>query len=85
MRILLLEDNPADAELIEYELRESFPDFVLKWVVTEEDFFKELHESPPDLILSDYDLPRYNGASSPRRYKKAMPGCPLYSRDRCRE
>ncbi len=26
MRILLLEDNPADAELIEYELRESlFP------------------------------------------------------------
>ena len=47
MRILLLEDNPADAELIEYELRKSLSDFVLKWVETEEDFLKELLESSP--------------------------------------
>lgn len=62
MHILLLEDNPADAELIEDELRQSLSDFVLKWVVTEEDFTKELLEYCPDIILSDYDLPRYNGA-----------------------
>ena len=40
MRILLLEDNSADAELIEYELSESLSDFVLKRVKTEEDFLR---------------------------------------------
>lgn len=62
MRILLLEDNRTDAELIEYELREFRSDLVLKRVETEEGYVKELLGFSPDLILSDYDLPRYNGA-----------------------
>ena len=77
MRILLLEDNSADAELIEFELRETLPDFVLKWVQTEEDFFKELHESPPNLILSDYDLPRYNGALALADARRLCPDVPF--------
>ncbi len=77
MRILLLEDNPADAELIEYELRESLSDFVLKRVETEEDFKKELLEFSPDLILSDYDLPRYDGISSLGEAKKKCPDVPF--------
>ncbi len=77
MRILLLEDNPADAELIEYELREALSDFILIRVETEEDFLKELLESPLDLILSDYDLPQYNGALALAEAKKSCPDVPF--------
>ncbi len=77
MRILLFEDNPADAELIQYELREALSDFVLIWVKTKEAFLKELLESPPDLILSDYDLPRYNGALALAEARKRCPDVPF--------
>ncbi len=77
MRILLLEDNPVDVELIEYELRQSLPDFVMKWVVTEEDFTKELLEYCPDIVLSDYDLPRYNGALALAETRKQCPDVPF--------
>ena len=77
MHILLLEDNPADAELIEDELRKSLSDFVLKWVETEEDFTKELLEYSPDIILSDYDLPRYNGALALADARRLCPDVPF--------
>ena len=64
MSLLLLEDNAADAELIEYGLRESLPDFVLKRVKTDGGYTNELCEPPPDLIPSGYDLPRYDGAQA---------------------
>ncbi len=77
MRILLLEDNPTDAELIEYELRESLSEFVLKWVETEENFSKEILECSPDLILSDYELPKYNGALALAEAKERCPDVPF--------
>lgn len=73
MNFLLLEDNLADAELIEYELLGFLPDLVLKRVETEEGFIQELSENPPDLIISDYDLPGYSGAAA---LKEAMSRCP---------
>ena len=82
MSLLLLEDNAADAELIEYELRESLPDFVLKRVKTDGGYTNELLEPAPDLIPSGYDLPRYDGAQALSESRKKMPGFPLYSSDR---
>ena len=58
LRILILEDNPADAELVQFELQESGLIFDSKLAMTEKDFVRELHDFPPDLILSDYDLPQ---------------------------
>ena len=73
VRILLLEDNPADAEMVKFELEESGIPFTAKVVMTEEDFIHELQAFSPDLILSDYDLPRYTGASA---LAEANRGCP---------
>ena len=61
LRIFILEDNPADAELVQFELQEAGLAFTSKVVMTEEDFVRELQEFSLDLILSDYDLPKYNG------------------------
>jgi PAS domain S-box-containing protein len=62
LRILILEDNPTDTELIQFELQEAGFIFTSKMVMAEKDFVRELQEFSPDLILSSYDLPKYNGA-----------------------
>ena len=77
LRILILEDNRADAELVQFELEEAAFVFSSKVVMTEEDFVRELQEFSPDLILSDYDLPQYNGALALAEARKTCPDAPF--------
>jgi PAS domain S-box-containing protein len=77
IRILLLEDNPADADLIEFELQEAGISFTLKLVMTEADFVQSIKEYLPDIILSDFDLPRYNGALALAEAKTICPDIPF--------
>ena len=60
MNILIVEDSPDDAELLVAELRRA--GFVPEWirVETEPDFLAGL-ERKPDLIISDYSMPQFNG------------------------
>ncbi len=77
LRILILEDNPADAELVQFELQEAGLIFTAKVVMTKKDFVHELRGCSPDLILSDYDLPAYNGALALAEAKKRCPDVPF--------
>ncbi len=77
LRILILEDNPADVELVQFELQEAGLVFVPKIVTTEEDFIREIEEFCPDLILSDYDLPRYDGSLALAEARKRCPDTPF--------
>ncbi|MDQ5987058.1 MAG: Sensor histidine kinase RcsC [Syntrophus sp. SKADARSKE-3] len=77
LRILILEDNPTDTKLIQFELEEAGFIFTSKVVMTEKDFIQELHEFSPDLILSDYDLPQYNGALALAEAKRRLPDTPF--------
>jgi PAS domain S-box-containing protein len=61
IQILLLEDAPADAVLIDHELRQAGLDFQTVRVETKEDFLHELQRHPPNLILSDHGLPDFDG------------------------
>ena len=76
-RFLILEDNPADAEMIQFELKEAGISFTAKVVMTKEDFIDGLQEFSPDLILSDYDLPRYNGALALAEANRRCPDTPF--------
>jgi len=60
LRVLILEDNPSDAELTVREL--SRAGFITDWkrVETEGDFLAAL-DTPLDLILADYSLPQFDG------------------------
>jgi two-component system, sensor histidine kinase and response regulator len=76
LRILMLEDNPADAELIIYALRKGGLSFVSKRVQTEEDFRKELADFKPDILLLDYELPAFDGLSALIVAKSVAPDTP---------
>jgi diguanylate cyclase (GGDEF)-like protein len=59
LRVLILEDRPADAALVLHELRRA--GFMLDWqrAETAPEYLAGL-DSPLDLILADYDLPAFN-------------------------
>ncbi len=73
LRILILEDVPSDAELMENELTESDLTFTSKRVATKAAFTKACDEYCPDIILSDYSLPSFDGLSA---MKLALERCP---------
>ncbi|MFZ3137752.1 MAG: PAS domain S-box protein [Thermodesulfovibrionales bacterium] len=77
LRILILEDVPADAELEEHELRKAELVFISKVVDTRESFLKALDEFSPDLILSDYELPAFDGIAALRIAKEKSPDVPF--------
>ncbi len=60
MRILLVEDQPADAELISLRLEDEGFEFTWSRVDTEAAYLTALDEGP-DLILSDWSLPTFSG------------------------
>lgn len=62
-RILILEDNPDDAALLQRKLRLVPADCVVTVVGNQQDFESEL-ASPPDIILADYSLPSFNAVQA---------------------
>jgi PAS domain S-box-containing protein len=60
-RILVVEDNPSDVDLVELAVRRAVPDLELRQVDTEADYVRALSEFRPDLIISDHKLPRFSG------------------------
>jgi PAS domain S-box-containing protein len=61
LRILILEDSARDADLLERELRRGGMSFVSRRVDTKDAFVAQLDEFAPDLIISDYLLPNFDG------------------------
>lgn len=77
LRILLVEDNPSHAEIVEHVLREGGLKFFITRVETKAAFQEELEQHPPDLILSDYALPSFDGSSALNIAKVKTPGIPF--------
>ena len=77
LRILILEDVPTDAELIERELQKAKIAFTSRWVDNRDAFLKELEDFSPDIVLSDYSMPHFNGMEALELVKKRFPSIPL--------
>lgn len=77
LRLLLLEDNLDDAELIRLELKKMGSPFILERVDTRDSFIDRLEKFSPDLILSDFTLPSFDGNSALELAKEKLPDVPV--------
>ncbi|MCZ7404717.1 MAG: response regulator, partial [Candidatus Methanoperedens sp.] len=77
LRILILEDDITDAELMEHELRKANFTFTSKRVETGDAFQESLVDFAPELILADYTLPSFDGCSALRIAKEKCPDVPF--------
>ena len=64
LKVLILEDVPLDAELIEHELRRDDIKFIAHRVEEEIEYRRELEEFKPNIILADHSLPNFDGISA---------------------
>jgi signal transduction histidine kinase len=77
LRILLLEDNAPHAELVEHFLRDSGLKFKVTRVETRDAYVEQLEQHPPDMILSDYALPSFDGYAALAIAKEKVPNIPF--------
>jgi len=77
LRILLLEDAPSDAELLEHSLRRGGVAFTALRADTETAFQRALEDFKPDIVLADYNLPSYSGRAALDYVQRAFPGIPV--------
>ncbi|MCX6294844.1 MAG: response regulator [Bacteroidetes bacterium] len=77
LKILILEDNPIDADLIHRELKKSGLIFTHEVVQTRDEFELSIENFKPDLILSDFSLPSFDGLSAFKIKQEKIPGIPF--------
>ena len=77
LRILYLEDEPGDAELVQETLAVEDIPCQLTRVETEADFITSLREGGFDLIFADYTLPSFDGLSALKIARQYSPSVPF--------
>src|SRR4030043_2070604 len=77
IKILIVEEIPSDAALIKYEIEKSGIQFNELIVETKEAYVKAIHDFKPDIILSDYSLPLFNGMQALLLRKELIPFIPF--------
>jgi diguanylate cyclase (GGDEF)-like protein len=77
LRLLIVDDQQPDAELSALQIARGGYPCTWRRVETETDFSTELREFAPDLILSDFTLPQYNGLCALELAVNEAPGVPF--------
>ena len=74
LRVLVVEDDELDADLVVTQLKRAGFDFDVRRVATEAEFVTQL-AAGPHLILADYSLPEFSGMRALRLLKER--GCDI--------
>jgi PleD family two-component response regulator len=77
LRVLILEDVPTDAKLIERELRGTGVAFQTARVDGRDQFLGALQNFSPDFILADYSLQGFDGAAALSLARENAPDTPF--------
>ena len=77
LRILLLGDDPAGADVIERELRRSSVEAFIHHVYSQDAFVPALRDVAPGLILADHRPPRFDAFAAIRACRDLQPAAPV--------
>jgi len=77
LRILFIEDNPADFELAQRTLRREGLEFIWRREEDAAGVGRALREFVPDIVISDYSLPEFDGLHALRLCKTVLPEVPF--------
>ena len=77
LRVLLLEDNAADAALISHELQRSGMRILLAQVDSAESFTAALKSFVPDVVLSDHSLGQFDSRAALEVLREVRPTVPF--------
>jgi putative two-component system response regulator len=77
IKILIVEDVPTDAEICEREVRKALGSCRFQVVDGRQVYLKALSEFQPDLILSDYSMPGFDGMSALKLALEYAPDTPF--------
>src|SRR5450755_145911 len=76
-RVLILEDDPSDAELAQRLLTSAGLSFSAAVVATRTAFAEQLTALSPDVIISDFSLPGFSGADALQIAQAQCPEIPF--------
>src|SRR5438445_15570 len=77
LRLLLTEDSPADAEMELRELKRAGLRITHRVADTEQGFVSALREFSPDVILSDFSMPGFDGMAALALARDLAPDTPF--------
>ncbi|WP_353155269.1 EAL domain-containing protein [Herminiimonas fonticola] len=77
IKILMVEDTPTDAELALRELKRSGILHQARRVETEQELRHELADFKPDVVLSDFSMPHFDGLSALKVVRQELPDTPF--------
>ena len=76
-RVLILEHEPDDIALLVYELKKGNFNYVSEIVETRDTFTQALHDFKPEIVLSDYSLPSFDGVAAYQIKQEICPDIPF--------
>jgi len=77
IKILIAEHDPVDLELMHHELQKSDTPYLSQVVHNEKDYISAISTFTPDIIISDYTFPSFDGPTAFKIREKLAPDIPF--------
>ncbi|MDB5276448.1 MAG: hypothetical protein JWR61_1403 [Ferruginibacter sp.] len=77
LKVLMLEDNPDDAEIIQRLLKKEKIDCEFCLAMDKAKFLQALDDFSPEVILSDHSIPQFNSSDALKIAREKLPGIPF--------